>query len=404
MRPDLVDWEKFYLRTFHWGFRPLGVTDLVTLPCLQSNPSQVHPESNLVSILDSLVFTCNDKRTIQIWSMGDGKSQGTVDLPQRSIRCFSCSEKDRILSVGCEDGSVTFYHVPRRSHKRSSAGGSLPREGGNLVFLCTITFEELLGISDGVLSSVQFLGEHFALLTQDGVLLVFQIRLPTVNGLGQKTGSHSLRLIHNLINTTTSNTPVTMVLRQANQAGGVILLVALDLVLVDGSHEMAVQEFYVEGCSLVSSRYFCVGSPSCASSESSDSEPMEDAMPAAAATCLAFGGPIDGILLVTGHGDNTVHVWRLTDDRVIHSATLFGHTGAISCVAVDDHAPVRVISGAKDRRVKVWSLLGSASEDGTLLMTLEDHKCPLASLATKEDLRLVSGDVNGCWKLWSFDS
>ncbi|KAJ9058613.1 Elongator subunit elp2 [Entomophthora muscae] len=405
MRPDLIDWEKFYLRSFHWGFRPLGVTDLVSMSCIPLTPEQTQTESNLVAILDSLIFTCTDKSTIQIWSMGDGKSQGTIDFPHKSIKCFSCSEKDRVLSIGCEDGSVTFYYVQRRSHKRTLTGESLPQCEASLVFLCSITFDQLIGISDGVLCSVQLLGEHFALLTQDGVLLLFQIKLPIVDASGHKAGVHSLRIIHTLINNTTTNAPVTMILRQASQATGVILLVALDLLILDGSHEMAVQEFYAEGCSLVSSRYFCVGNPTYSSpTESSDSEAMEGAMPSAAVTCLAFGGPIDDILLVTGHGDNTVHVWRFNADQITHSATLFGHTGAISCVTVDDHAPVRVITGAKDRRVKVWSLLGSSGEDGTLLMTLEDHECPLASLATKEDLRLVSGDVNGCWKLWNFDS
>ncbi|KAI0228219.1 F-box/WD repeat-containing protein 5 [Massospora cicadina] len=369
LRPDRVDWEKFYLRTFRWGFRPLGVTDLGSVPCIPLNSGQTPADANSVSIL----------------------------------------ERDKILSVGCKDGTVTFYYAPLRPHKRKLDGDPIPYGRCDMLRLCTVTIEELIGISDGLLLAVHLLGEHLALLTQDGVLLLFRIKLPCTVSTQADARVPSLQLIHRLANTITTNTPVAMALRPYPDAhsSAVVLFVALDLVLSDGSHEVAVQEFRAEASSLLSSRYYYMAGdsrPLSAESSGSDLGLMDGALPSAAVTCLAFGGPLGGMLLVTGHGDNTVHVWRLIGDRVAHAAVLFGHTGAISCVTVDDFAPVRVISGARDRRVKVWSLSDAPAEDGNLLMTLEDHVWPLASLATKEDLRLVSGDAHGCWKLWNFDS
>ena len=54
--------------------------------------------------------------------------------------------------------------------------------------------------------------------------------------------------------------------------------------------------------------------------------------------------------IVSGSGDNTVRVWRLSDGELLR--TLEGHTDSVISVAVvGDHT---IVSGSMDNTVRVW--------------------------------------------------
>ncbi|XP_045924101.1 F-box/WD repeat-containing protein 10 [Micropterus dolomieu] len=59
----------------------------------------------------------------------------------------------------------------------------------------------------------------------------------------------------------------------------------------------------------------------------------------------------DRDLVITASGDASIRCWNLKTDRCV--MVLYGHTGAVNCL--DLHAD-RLVSGAKDCIVKVWSL------------------------------------------------
>ncbi|XP_032224781.2 F-box/WD repeat-containing protein 7 isoform X2 [Nematostella vectensis] len=97
-------------------------------------------------------------------------------------------------------------------------------------------------------------------------------------------------------------------------------------------------------------------------------------------------------LVASGQTDNTICLWDTHTRRKQHN--LFGHTGSVTCTAVDSH---KVVSGSNDRTVKVWSL-----DSGHCQLTLpEDHSSGV-SCVTFSDQWVVSGDSLGEIKVWDF--
>ncbi|CAG8542304.1 8433_t:CDS:2, partial [Scutellospora calospora] len=62
--------------------------------------------------------------------------------------------------------------------------------------------------------------------------------------------------------------------------------------------------------------------------------------------------------LVTAHADNTLQVYGVVDNgktlECKHIQTLYGHTGSVMSVAMDEHG--KLITGAMDQTIKIWDL------------------------------------------------
>ncbi|KAM9336934.1 F-box and WD repeat domain containing protein 10B [Symphorus nematophorus] len=139
----------------------------------------------------------------------------------------------------------------------------------------------------------------------------------------------------------------------------------------------------------------------------------------------------DRDLVITASCDATIRCWSLKTDRCVN--VLYGHTGTVNCL--DVHAD-RLVSGAKDCLVKVWSLhTGKPFEDfhfkhpssvqcvrinmrtvysscdrgfvkiwdmenASLLRVIDAHRSSVKCLFLDE-WHLLSGDSNGQVMAWS---
>jgi len=401
-----IHWENFYLRQFKWTNRPLGMIDLSpkqpvitefsSLEITQtpsandcsSNGKNLSPPTpfRLVTIFGSRIITCYEKHPLQVWSLSDGRHLGALEIPDIlcKVTTLASSELDNVLAIGDESGNIILYRQPQTPRKRKQPFDTKHNEQDQ-----SIGLEYWLIISSNSsvsLSKLHICRGYLATLSKDGTLSLY------------KLSSDSSTYLSPMFTTTNSiQSPIAITLRFHATNSSLLLLVAFDIALYDGTHIVTVQEFtFIDG-QLQSTRYL-------------DVTASDDERATSSITCLAFGGLSRSLHLVTGHSDHTVHVWSVNHD-ITHLSTLFGHTGAVHCVAIDDLQPVRVVSGSYDRRVKVWSLPSSSTSKychskslQTLLMTLDAHNDPIVTLATKQDLRLVSGDITGSWKLWTFDS
>ena len=142
--------------------------------------------------------------------------------------------------------------------------------------------------------------------------------------------------------------------------------------------------------------------------------------PHAPATCLRFDAGRQ--VLVSGHADNTVRVWAVRSGQFEPVFTLYGHTGAVTCLEFDGF---KIVSGSRDRTIKVrpsgcahrgdiarprliralrlgvrarqiWSM-----DTGACETTLQGHTAAVVSLVFDEH-RICSADEDGAVKLWSF--
>ncbi len=103
----------------------------------------------------------------------------------------------------------------------------------------------------------------------------------------------------------------------------------------------------------------------------------------------------DGRRLATGGEDNTVKIWDVQNGRELH--TLRGHSGEVYTVAFSPDDDGRwVASGGEDSAVKVWD-----SHTGKLVRTFRGHTGLVISLAFSPDgRRLVSGSRDKTVKIW----
>ncbi|KAF0025705.1 hypothetical protein F2P81_022586 [Scophthalmus maximus] len=138
-------------------------------------------------------------------------------------------------------------------------------------------------------------------------------------------------------------------------------------------------------------------------------------------------------LVITGSCDASIRCWNLETDKC--EVMLFGHSGTVNCLDVHDN---RLVSGAKDCKVKVWNLdTGERYEDfnfkhlssvqcvkinatnvysscdrglvkiwdmetASLLRVIEAHKSSVKCLFFDE-WHLLSGDFSGQVMAWSMD-
>lgn len=116
-------------------------------------------------------------------------------------------------------------------------------------------------------------------------------------------------------------------------------------------------------------------------------------------------------VLISGSLDNTIKVWDLDTGKAVQ--TLFGHIEGVWSIASDK---LRLVSGSHDRTIKVCFLLCLSCEwarannvlpqvwvreEGRCMATLVGHRGAVTCVALGED-KIVSGSDDGDIRLWSF--
>lgn len=113
-------------------------------------------------------------------------------------------------------------------------------------------------------------------------------------------------------------------------------------------------------------------------------------------------------VLVTGSLDNTIRVWDVDTGKA--TQTLFGHIEGVWAV---DGDKLRLVSGSHDRTIKVGIALFSylmnaldtlqvwVREEGRCMATLVGHRGAVTCLALGDD-RIISGSDDGDIRVWSF--
>ncbi|XP_028989366.1 LOW QUALITY PROTEIN: F-box/WD repeat-containing protein 10 [Betta splendens] len=101
----------------------------------------------------------------------------------------------------------------------------------------------------------------------------------------------------------------------------------------------------------------------------------------------------DRNLVATASGDASIRCWSLKTDRC--EAALYGHTGAVTCL--DVHG-ARLVSGAKDCRVKVWDLNTATPMEGVGLKHPAAVRCVKIRAAN-----IYSSCDRGLVKVWDVE-
>ncbi|ORZ14764.1 quinon protein alcohol dehydrogenase-like superfamily [Absidia repens] len=105
----------------------------------------------------------------------------------------------------------------------------------------------------------------------------------------------------------------------------------------------------------------------------------------AVAFCEAQG------ILITGSRDKTIKVWSLADGRLIRS--MKGHTRAVHTLQMDD---TKLVSGSMDHTIRIFNY-----HTGQCIRTLEGHTGGVVHLHFDSRL-LASGSSDGMVKIWNF--
>jgi hypothetical protein len=101
----------------------------------------------------------------------------------------------------------------------------------------------------------------------------------------------------------------------------------------------------------------------------------------------------DGLKLFSGSNDNRIKVWNVTTGALLH--TLTGHTGSVRCLQMSPDG-LKLVSGSLDNTIRVWDVT-----TGALLHTLTGHTHKVSCLQMSPDgLKLCSGSDDGTIKVW----
>lgn len=104
----------------------------------------------------------------------------------------------------------------------------------------------------------------------------------------------------------------------------------------------------------------------------------------------------DGTKIISGSGDNTVHIWDFMTDKYLQ--TLYGHTGSIYAVTCSPDGRL-IVSGSEDKTIKIWDIA-----DGHCLQTLRGHDAPVNSITiTPDGIQMISGSCDAIC-IWDFVS
>ncbi|CAI2180287.1 5515_t:CDS:2 [Funneliformis geosporum] len=130
--------------------------------------------------------------------------------------------------------------------------------------------------------------------------------------------------------------------------------IAYSVPLYGGGWSVGVQEIKFSSAQLISTRH-CSSLPSFIPilSENNSAENVEQFSFAPITTITYNAGQ-----LVTAHFDNTLQVYHVLEQgrklECRHECTLYGHTGSVMSVALDEHG--KLITGSMDHSIKIWDL------------------------------------------------
>ena len=102
----------------------------------------------------------------------------------------------------------------------------------------------------------------------------------------------------------------------------------------------------------------------------------------------------DGSRIVSGGGDNTVHIWDAQTGQPL-GEPLKGHVGGVTSVAYSPDGS-RIVSGSSDRTVRIWDA-GLFTASFNDLVEKAEKLCPL-SLQERQQLRLIDLQVEAAQK------
>ncbi|RIA97293.1 hypothetical protein C1645_732506 [Glomus cerebriforme] len=131
-------------------------------------------------------------------------------------------------------------------------------------------------------------------------------------------------------------------------------IVAYSVPLYGGGWTVGVQEIKFSATRLISTRH-CSSLPSFIPilSENNSTENIQQFSFAPITTITYNAGQ-----LVTAHCDNTLQVYYVLEQgkklECRHKCTLYGHTGSVMSVALDEHG--KLITGSMDHSIKIWDL------------------------------------------------
>jgi WD40 repeat protein len=101
--------------------------------------------------------------------------------------------------------------------------------------------------------------------------------------------------------------------------------------------------------------------------------------------------------IVSGSRDRTVKVWDLESGRQLH--TLKGHSDAVTCVTVTPNGRL-IVSGSEDHTLRVWDM-----ESTQEVRTLPGHSAEVNGVAvTPDGRRVVSASSDRTLKIWDLES
>ncbi|KAI8088888.1 quinon protein alcohol dehydrogenase-like superfamily [Halteromyces radiatus] len=100
-------------------------------------------------------------------------------------------------------------------------------------------------------------------------------------------------------------------------------------------------------------------------------------------------------MVITGSKDKTIKVWSLAGQNAQLIRTLKGHTRAVHTLQMDD---TKLVSGSMDHTLKIWNY-----HTGQCIRTLEGHTAGVTHLHFDSKL-LASGSTDGMIKVWNFQN
>ena len=105
--------------------------------------------------------------------------------------------------------------------------------------------------------------------------------------------------------------------------------------------------------------------------------------------CLEF---LDDRAVISGSKDRSVRIWALENDSLERRKTLTGHTAEVRCLIADDNL---IISGSLDNNARVWN-----AETGECIHVLQGHTSGIHFVRKTGD-RAVTSAEDGYIRVWN---
>ncbi|EDO32198.1 predicted protein [Nematostella vectensis] len=100
-------------------------------------------------------------------------------------------------------------------------------------------------------------------------------------------------------------------------------------------------------------------------------------------------------ILISGSGDKTAKLWNIRQCKLL--CTLFGHTGSVFCVDLDDAAK-RAFTGSADRTVRIWDVASGACV-GIVYAGLSNASAITSVSYDQDYIAVAAGNLVSLWNL-----